>query len=345
MVGIEGDQDINIEDFYVQVKLRSGLFSVSRVSKAIRQIFKQFSTHNDRRYRLYCYFEGKQAGDRFFLDADQLASVLGADVPDCAQYIKQRFLERFEIVFAPDFEGQFRTALAMLKENQSLKTDEEAVVCHAILRQYLTDLVLSQPQGARKTSAEQLIETFRSAQRAVFLDSYQRHLGKERYLRLLKSEIGPKSVNVARRQRLVIVEVDPSTHTQDIIDLASAVRGRFYVRDNSPAPYLLFRELTNLSEVKRQLWDVGVPFTDGTHFDGDRFRIESLIGKVPPDVGLRLVDPNYIGAALERVTIQEVYDFFVSTQSRIGVENARIRRMAVDSVNDVTQILSVVGRP
>jgi hypothetical protein len=342
-VGIEGDQDIDIEGFYIQVKLRSERFSISRTSKAIKQIFEQFCSHTDRRYRLYCYFEGRQAGDRLSLNAGQLAAILGENVSDCA--IRRRFLEQFEIVFAPDFENQFLVVLAALKKHHSLTTDEEAVVCHAVLSQYLTDLVLSQPRGARTTSARLLSETFRSAERAVFLGSYQRHLGKERYLKLLKSEIGnPKSVNVVRRQRLVVVEVDTSTHIQDLIDIASAVRGRFYVPDNSPEPYLLLRGLTDPFEVKRQLWDVGVPFTDGTHFDGDRFRIESLIGSVPHDVGLRLVDPDHLGATLERVGIQEVYEFFVSTPSCIDVENARIRRMAVDSVSDVTQVLSVGGR-
>ena len=241
-VAIEGAQDIDIENFHIQVKLRSQTFSLSKISKAVKQLTAQFSENTDRRYQLYCYFPDKEPGTVLELEVEQLEEILGAEAGLYTDETKKLFVDRFQIRFALDFTTQFSTVLAQLKSRHRLVTEEEAVAYHAIINQFLTTLVLNEPAGSRTVTAAQLDLAVRNARRAIFQGGYQNHFGTERYIKLLRLQIpGCKSVNMPHRERLVIAELDNGCGVHDAIDLAAAVSGRFYVRENSPQPFLLLR--------------------------------------------------------------------------------------------------------
>jgi hypothetical protein len=345
VIGIEGDQDIDVEDFYIQVKLRSQTFSLSRITKAVKQLIDQFSGNTDRRYRLYCYFKDQEPGMVLQFDDEQLDHVLGMAGRTYSDETKKLFIDRFEIKFAPDFEAQFSAVLEQLISRHSLRTVEEAVAYHAVLYQHLTTLVLSKCPGSRTTSASQLDTAVRCAERAIFQGGYQNHLGKQKYAALLRSQIvSAKSVNMVWRQRLVIVEAGSECHTQDIVDLAAGVSGRFYVRNNSPQPFLLLRGVADLCGFKRALWDAKVMFTDGTHFDGDRFRIEDLTGSTSQSICLRLVDESKLSELMRAVNLQDIYEFYSTRPIAESFEGSRLYRMAVDSVADAVRVMEVGRR-
>ena len=79
VVEVEGDQDISRDDFYIQVKFHSNEYFFSRVAKPIRQILEQFAGNTDRRYRLYCHFEGRVPGTSLQLTLEQLDQALGKE--------------------------------------------------------------------------------------------------------------------------------------------------------------------------------------------------------------------------------------------------------------------------
>ena len=345
-IGIEGDQDIDIDNFYIQVKLRSQPFAPSQIAKAVKQILAQFSRDTSRRYRLYCHFRDQVAGTILRFDDAKLDKVLGADTAAHTDEVKKLFIDRFEVKFAPDFQAQFLLVLKELKLRYSLRTDEQAIAYHAVLNQHLTTLVLTEAQGLRMTSARQLDAVVRTAERAVFQGCYQNYLGRGKYLALLRSSLpGSRSVNVVRRQRLVVVEVEPKCDLHDIVDLAAAARSRFYVPKNSPQPFLLIRGCSDIVGLKRALWDAGIMFTDGTHFDGDRFRVEDLIGPIHPGIGLRVVDETKLTDLMESIIrIQEVYEFYSTRPIVEGFKGIRLRRMAVDSLLDAVKVMEVGHR-
>jgi hypothetical protein len=198
-VGVERDQDIDIGRYYIQVKLRGDQFSVPRVAKAVRQIMRQFALDTNRRYRLYGHFSGSTPGERLTLDADRLRIALADEADNYSTGVKDLFLTHFEIVFAPDLEVQFATVLSGLRARYGLKTDEEAIFRHGVLYHHLTRLVLRTPRDQRITSAADLDAAVKRADNVVFHGSYARHLGKARYLAMLKSELSLKTVNVVHR--------------------------------------------------------------------------------------------------------------------------------------------------
>jgi len=345
-IGIEGEQDIDIENFYIQVKLRSQGFLLSRAAVAVRQILEQFSCNTDRRYRLYCYFEDREPGIVLKLDEEQLDKLLGADRSTYDNEVKKLFVDRFEIKFAPDFEAQFLAVLEHLKARHSLKTDEEAIAYHAILSHHLTNLVLTKSAGLRITSARQLDVVVRNSERAIFLGRYRTHLGKRKYLALLRSQMPPgsKTANMPKRQRLVIAEVEADCDVHDLVDLASAVSTRFYVPENSPQPFLLLRTTADPTSFKRALWDAKVMFSDGTHFDGDRFRLEDLTGAIHSSIRLRLVHESKLAELMGAVRLQEVYDFYSTRPLLASFEGPRIRRMSIETIADAVRVMEVRHR-
>jgi hypothetical protein len=345
VVGIEGDQDINIENFHIQVKVRSQPFSHSKIARAVKQLIAQFAQNTDRRYRLYCYFVNQAPGTVVQLEMEQLDEILGTGVGAYTYETKKLFIDRFEIRFAPDFATQFSNVLDQLKSRHGLRSAEEAVVYHAILNQTLTALVLSKPAGSRNVTAAQLDLAVRNAERIIFWGGYQAHLGAQKYISLLRSQIpGSRSVNVPRRERLVIAEVGNECDVHDAIDFTLAVSRRFYIPENSPQPFLLLRGLEGIPNFKRDLWDAGIMFADGTHFHGDRFRVRDLIARPSKATRLRLVEEGRLAEFMTAMRPQEVYEFYFTRPLLESFEGSRLRRMAVDSIADAIKVMEVTSR-
>ena len=344
-IEVEGAQDIGIEDFHIQVKLRSQNFSFSRVAKAIKQLIAQFSGNTDRRYRLYCYFPDREPGTVLELETEQLDEILGTEACLYTDETKKLFVDRFEIRFAPDFTTQFSAVLEQLKNRHRLTTDEETVACHAIINQLLTTLVLSKAAGTRTITAAQLDAAVRDARRAIFQGGYQDHLGRQRYIKLLRTQIpGSKSVNVTRRERLVIAELGTGCNVHDVIDLALAVSNRFYIPENSPQPFLLLRSINgDIPNLKQDLWEA-VKFTDGTNFDGDRFRIADLTARPSKDKRIKLIDEARLTDLLAAMRLHEVYEFYSTRPVLEPFEGSRLCRMAVNSISDAVKVMEVNGR-
>jgi hypothetical protein len=345
VIGIEGDQDIDIENYYIQVKLRSETFSRSKIARAVKQLIAQFSSNTDRKYRLYCHFEDRERGVTLKFDVEQLDEILGSDSDLYPDETRKLFADRFDVRFAPDFNTQFSAVLDQLKSRHRLRTFDEAIAFHAVINQFLTSLVLTKRPGSRTVTAADLDRAVRDTEQAIFQGAYQNHLGIERYIKLLRSQIsGSKSVNILRRERLVIAEAGSERHIQDAIDFASAISARFYIRENSPQPYLAFRAIDDISGFKQQLWDAGIRFSDGTNFDGDRFRIEDLTGRLPKGKEIKLVHESKLAEVLEAMSFPEVYEFYSSQPVLETFEGSRLRRMAVDSMADAVKIMEIGGR-
>jgi hypothetical protein len=345
VVEVEGMQDIGIEDFHIQVKLRSQTFSISKIAKAVKQLIAQFSENTDRRYRLYCHFIDRGPGTTLQLEVEQLDEILAESADAYTDETKKLFVDRLEIKFAPDFMTQFSTVLEQLRSRYDSRTLDEAVAYHAIVNQSLITLVLSKPAGARTVTAAQLDLAVHNAERAIFQGGYQNHFGTQKYIKLLRGQIqGARSVNVVRRERLVIAELGGACDIHDVIDLAHAVSSRFYVHENSPQPYLLLRGIEGMPNFKQDLWDADVMFFDGTNFNGDRFRVEALIARPQKDRRLKLIDEARLADLLMAMRPQEVYEFYSTWPVLDPFAGSRLRRMAVDSIADVVKVMEVSSR-
>jgi len=74
-------------------------------------------------------------------------------------------------------------------------------------------------------------------------------------------------------------------------------------------------EENRLIELKQDLWDQGIRFNDGTHFDGDRFRLQSIVSKEPlnEELKVKITKRENIPEVLAAVKFHEVFQFYLET--------------------------------
>jgi hypothetical protein len=341
IVEIEGDQDLSLDDYYIQVKNRSSKFYPSAISRAVAQLLEQYETDRTRRFRLYAHFGDAEVGVEKWFSLKELDAILAGRSGDFRRSVKQGFLKIFHLFFAPDYEAQFKQVLVDIKRYHGLANEAEALRFHAIIHRYLVDLVLREPAGNRLVSGSDLKREMGSARRELFNAAYLHYFGNDKYLALIKKQFAQTSVNVPNRERLVIVDVADGLDPHTAVDLTQAVAKKFYVKGNTPRPYLAFRGASRekLTDFKRALWDAGLVFADGTNFDGDTFRAEDLINPHNPRVAIKIVDDRSMSALLERVSVAEFIDFFTSDPLASQIQEARERHIFVDSPADVIAIM------
>jgi hypothetical protein len=336
---VEGEQDLSTDLRYTQVKYRGDNFSLSAIAPAVRQIMAQYAADTWKSFVLYCYFPDKAAGTELHLEIDDLNVALGKDASKYEDQIKHNLLKNFFVRFSGDLEQQFGEVVSAIRKRYGCKTDAEAVGKHAFLHQHLTSLVLGQPFGARFTTPKELDAAVNTGERVIFFSAYENHLGRTKYITLLKEQFKHRVVNVLRRERLVVIECGYGESLIDLVNIAACAKKRFYVPEQSPPPYLVFRGIEDLRELKRELWDTGLKFIDGTHFDGDHLRIDDLRARPHRDIGLKLIEDARLDEFAGRLAIKEILDFFVTEPRTVTTGAARSRQIYVSSPEDIVKVL------
>ncbi|MER7872181.1 hypothetical protein ABTY63_01230 [Streptomyces solisilvae] len=339
---IEGEQDLSVEDSYIQVKHRSHKFSNAAIADAVRQMIEQFSIDRDKRFLLYCHFKDRVPGSELTLDVRDLKTISDKGSEEFSDGLLEEFSKCFTIRFSVDYREQFKEVIALLMREHFLQTEAEAVACHAVVQKYLLNLVINNPPEARLVSGNQLREVVNSTRSSIFHSAYQKLLGNERYLKLLRSEMAQRGINLPKRERLFVIESGPRVNEHDLVDIAVAIRDRFYRKHNAFTPYLVFRGIDDLSKVKGLLIDAEVKIFDGTYFNGDRLRLRDLTDpKNGRAVELKVSGEENIPGIMEMASFADIYDFFVSSPSALiheGVET-RIYRRFVQATHDVARVI------
>jgi hypothetical protein len=140
-----------------------------------------------------------------------------------------------------------------------------------------------------------------------------------------------------------MIECDSVTNQLDLIQIATRLVKKFYRKGKSPQPYIIFRNLTHgsLKQLKQDLFDSGVHFFDGTHFDGDRFRLDELTDNRINNgtFTLKIVPESETTALLQHIKIKEIFQFFVNNPVSINVSGKHFR-IQVDNADQALQMIN-----
>ncbi|MFF1515242.1 hypothetical protein [Streptomyces sp. NPDC058305] len=338
---IEGEQDLSVEDSYIQVKHRNQKFSISAISDAVRQMLAQFASDREKQFILYCYFQDRTPGSELTLNVDELTRISKKDYREFSEELLKEFSKCLTIRFSVDYKEQFENVVTVLTKEHHLQTVAEAVTCHAIIQKHLLDLVVNNPPEARKISGVKLHEVVDSARSSIFHSAYQALLGKEKYLKLLRSEVTQRGINLPKRERLFVIESSPHVNDHYLVDIAVALRDKFYRKHNAFSPYLVFRGVSDLSTVKGLLIDAEVKIFDGTYFNGDRLRLGDLTKpKIGHSVELKVSGEENIPGIMEMTAFADIYDFFLSSPSELVSDpvGARVYRRFIERPEDLVKV-------
>jgi hypothetical protein len=299
---------------------------------------RQFNEDQGARFALHCHFPDRSPGSVLRLSRGDLDSILSPSDSLYGEDVKDWFIKSFQINFSPDYEAQFASVLQRLKAVLHAKDDAEAICWHAVIHGHLRDVVIGQAPGSRSVSMRQIIDLVHDARTAVFEGSYAQFYGHDKYLKLMRGQYKMRTVNVPKRERLFIVECSAGDHTQDLVDLVTRLRERYF-NGSSPAPYVSFRGAADIIALKRALWTTGLYFYDGHGYNSAEFSVSDIVTPPMGGFGIKILDGDLIGEVAPVARYAEVHDFFQGDCYPYPYASARARHVLIRNVTDINKIL------
>jgi hypothetical protein len=343
-IAFENLQDIDYENYVLQIKHKeTQKYTAYKIRKPVESLLGLFSQDSSKKLCLYCHFADKKPND-WRLTLVELDSIISPSVKN--QYnnsLLKQFISSFVVRFSEDYQTQFEQTIKLIRKSFSLKDDEEAILYHAIFRSKLLERSIK-PRPQRRINFKELMGFLEDTEVTVFQAFYLKYLTVEKYAKLIKRRYFTFSApNIENFERLFLIECDPTSTRVDLVEIASRIARKYFRKNKSPQPFLSFRnvEETFLKQVKRDLFDKGVYFFDGTYFDGDRYRMEDLSARCLHDasVTLKIIPKNELDNLTKTINLQEVYQFFVNSPAELAVSGRHIR-LQVRKTEDVIRIVS-----
>ena len=317
-VEIENVQDIRTDSYYIQVKHKEKQeYADSKIRSAIIQLI-ECSIRENKATKLYCYFVDKKV-ESISLDIAHLNKILGKEKSKFNDGAKLNFINNFVLEFSTNFDDQFKQVVAKIKTAFDLKTDEEAVTYHAIFRSHLIDIALKKNVRHRKISYSDLGLMLKNKERVIFEVAHSKYLTATKYFGYIKKEyFTHKKANIPSHERLFVIEVDSRVKDPELTQIISNIRIRYHKKNTSPAPYVCLYGIDGirLRSLKQKLWDNGMFFSDGTHFQDDKFRIEDLIEETHKNdhvnVTFKLISFDSLPILLKKSVVDEAFVFLTA---------------------------------
>ena len=134
----------------------------------------------------------------------------------------------------------------------------------------------------------------------------------------------------------------------DLIRIVTNLVRKYFRKGKSPQPYLAFVNPHEnlLRNVKRALFDQGIVFFDGTHFDGDRFRLKELVadtvnGNMPV---VKLVPESEIKNTASAAGVREIYQFYVRLPVAItSADTPKAQKHIQIQIEKTAQVLRIIS--
>ena len=344
-IEVEQTQDIGLSTHYIQVKHKeSQTYSPSKIRKAMVQLLKNFIADKQNSFELYCYFRDK-APESKSLTLVELDIILSAEKNTFEQKDKQDFINKFTLIFSENFEEQFKLLISKIKSDFRLKNEEQAIEYHARFRAYLLEIATKKNKKKRTINLDQLKKVANQNEKIIFDFAYCKFLKERRYFSYLKKEYFTfKKLNIANKERLFVIEVDDFVSDGDILQIITNIQSKYFKKHSSPAPYIcLSGNITNerIIVIKQKLWDKSMFFVDGTHFDGDKFRINDLMVNThdnDSNIKYKLVSIECLHLLLKN-QIDEVYAFLINGDGSWDKSAIRFNEFYVNRTKNITKII------
>lgn len=345
-INIEQNQDLDADDFVMQVKYKeTAKFVPSAIKEPVLQLLTEFQKDSGKKYYLYCYFKDFNG----YKEDIKIDSILGNVKDQYSTVVKEQFEKNFEIKFAPDYEMQLSQTIGQIK---ALGYDEEnAIIHHARLTKYLRDLVVkNNPDDISKRTCtrKDLVQLIKDDLKITFTYSYRLYKGQEKYFQKLRKDYFT-SRNVDKFFRIIIIELNGIETLADIKTVCIGIRNKFYkvsqseVKGEAPFIYLLNIKEELLAELKATLLEEGQVVKDGFDFFRAPFNINTISVKSTKAnlISIRFINDETI---LERIlhlnlrATKEVYQFYSSKPLRL-VHNSKEVDIQVDQISELLKII------
>ena len=145
-IEIEQLQDYGFDDYLVQVKYHNTDYTPAqqkqKIKKPLVQLFDQYLKNKTNKFILFIYLKGISPSKKT-LNVTELDAILGK-IKRFSAIERADFMTRFTLIYADDFENQYKEVIQKIKASYS-KTDEEAEIYYSVISSHLLKTVTNNP--------------------------------------------------------------------------------------------------------------------------------------------------------------------------------------------------------
>ncbi|WP_417875254.1 hypothetical protein [Xanthomarina gelatinilytica] len=354
-IEIEQLQDYGFDDYLVQVKYHNTDYTApqqkQKIKKPLVLLFEQFLKNRTKNFILFIYLKGISPSKKN-LSVSELDSILGRNkkfsIAD-----KIDFVKCFTLIYADDFEVQYKEVIQKIKSAYS-KTDEEAVIYYSVISSYLLDIVIKNPPSSiskRKVSKSEIDKIILNGKKLIYKSTYVEMVAKEKQLNNLNKIFFKTSLNIEPHERIFIIEVNPTIEIKLLKELVLSLKAKWSKNKTKTipntdrfVPIIFFNGIqdSDLVKLKSDLQKDEYVINDGYDFLNAPFNIKSL--NVRPTFDNRLFfkfinnqqDLEKLLKNLQRTG--EVYQFFVESPSPI-LFNGKHIKIEIEEIEDIKKII------
>jgi len=197
-INIEQIQDIDSEDFVIQVKYKeTAKLTPSRVNGPISQLIEEFREDNTKKYTLFAYFKDlngyeSEVNEDKHISKETLDKLLGNLKDNFTEQERIDFVNNFYLDFSPEFQVQFNDVILKLKEQSFIgNTDEETIFFYANISDYLYKLVTNSQSTKiqnRTCTQREIFNYLKNRKNLIFNSSFREYQGDQKYFTFIKKQ-------------------------------------------------------------------------------------------------------------------------------------------------------------
>lgn len=311
-ISIERYQDLDSAKYCIQVKnyeSKKIKYSRSKITKAVKSIFTDFINNKNRNYELFCHFEDKPVGEEQ-LTITELTAILGNSV---SKNDINDFSKKFKITFSEDFQSQSDQIFKKIKDIWKLKNDTEILTYYYIIRSKIIDTATIVDDKKRNITFAQIKNSVKNVSKVMYTSGLMKFNEYSKYLNFIKKELfTSKTVNISTTKKLFIIQV-PAKNYKEYIILCNLLINKFYKSNHTPSiSVMLSVPKKLLNSIKQLFVDNKLYFNDGTYFNGDKLRVDDLLGNKSINsqyLQLRVIDEALVSNKKIQRYFDEVYCF------------------------------------
>jgi hypothetical protein len=271
-VKIEQEQDLEYDNLVVQVKYYETVYSKpqqkQKIKEATLKLMPDFALDKSKNYCLFVYFNGEMPKQVKYNSVDELDKLLGNKASDYDLIFKEKFIKNFILVYATDFQKQFKDVIEKIQNDYKCK--EEAYIYHALIRNKLLNIISENPisdYSERQINKHFVSELFKGAKNKIFHSAYAEYLGEEKYLKFLAQSFDCQTRNT---NYLFIGNNIKETSEISFAELIDSIVHKYYLKANTRArgvvhPFntVLQKSDDEIKRIKEGLIERNIWFNDG----------------------------------------------------------------------------------
>ena len=355
-VSIEQAQDLGIDDYLIQVKYHDTVYTAPQqkalIKKPLIGLIDQFLLDKSKKYILFIYIKGISPSKTIFSTVLELNDIIGNKTSYTAP-LKNEFIKNFTLVYADDFELQYKNVIQSIRAAYS-KSQDEAEMYYAIISGYLLEIVTNNPPSAKasrevdKAAIDKLIE---NGKRVIFKSAFADILTKERQLHFLRRTFFKQELNTESFERFFIIETNSTGSIALFKEMVLVIKNRWSknklasIPDTDRfAPYIFFNGMnpTDLVMLKQELQVDGYVIRDGYDFMGAKFNVKSIVERptFANKIFFKMVNAkaDLHELILHITKTKVIYQFYFSNPLPL-ITNGKEVSIEIQDLNDIKNII------